>query len=206
MEKQNSKEVLMVFVKNPELGKAKTRLAKTVGDKKALDIYLQLLRYTKSTLDKIPQDKQVHYSSFVDSNDFWKEGDYQKALQNQSKDLGEKMLNAFQENFKHGYEKVIIIGSDCPEIAKETIQEAFKKLDTHDVVFGPAEDGGYYLLGMREMIPELFGNKKWSSDSVIADSIRDCKNKNLSYGLLATFSDVDLEEDWRKFEDKLKGY
>lgn len=196
----------MVFVKNPELGKTKTRLAKTVGDKKALDIYLQLLRYTKSTLDQIPQDKQVHYSNFVDSDDFWEEKNYKKSKQCEELDLGKRMEYAFQQNFKYGYEKVIVIGSDCPEITKETLIEAFERLDQNDVVFGPAQDGGYYLLGMRKMIPELFSNKKWSSDSVIADSIKDCENLNLSYSLLPTFSDVDLEEDWKKFEDKLKDY
>jgi rSAM/selenodomain-associated transferase 1 len=206
MTKRTSDEVLMVFVKNPELGKAKTRLAKTVGDRKALDIYLQLLRYTKSTLDKTSQDKQVHYSSFVDSTDFWEEGNYHKSKQHEDTDLGKKMAYAFQQNFKSGYQKVVIIGSDCPEISKEVITKAFKELDTNDVVFGPAEDGGYYLLGMNKMIPELFDNKTWSSDSVIADSIKDCKAQNLSYSLLATFSDVDFEDDWKKFEGRLRAY
>ena len=110
-------------------------------------------------------------------------------------DLGERMERAFGQAFAQDYDKVIIIGSDCIEISTEIIEDALKALDDHNVVIGPAHDGGYYLLGMDRHYPHLFKNKIWSTEDVFLDTLLDIKKLKLSYSLLPTLSDVDEEKD-----------
>ena len=196
-------ELVMAFVKNPELGKAKTRLAATVGDEKALEIYIQLLQYTHLIIKDLDCDRAIHYASFIDRDDFWLNELYQKYVQ-VSGELGDKMEAAFSKAFNQGYQKVVIIGSDCPELTTEIIQEALTALDTKDVVFGKAEDGGYYLMGMNKLVPELFHDKQWSTATVLSDSIQNCEDLGLSYQVLKTLSDIDFEADWLRFRDQLK--
>src|SRR5690606_37115102 len=93
-------------------------------------------------------------------------------------DLGERMLNAFSQNLRN-YDKVIIIGSDIYELKTEHIEQAFHKLNNHDVVIGPAKDGGYYLLGLKSLKPEIFKNKNWGTSSVLKNTIQDLKNENV---------------------------
>lgn len=193
----------MAFVKNPQLGKAKTRLAATIGNEKALEIYIQLLQYTHLVVKDLACDRAIHYSTFIDHNDFWMNELYQKYVQIEG-GLGEKMQHAFQLAFNQGYEKVVIIGSDCPELTTEIVEEALASLSEVDVVFGEAEDGGYYLLGMNKLVPDLFANKKWSTETVLADSIQDCESLGLSYQLLQELSDIDYEEDWNRFKNQLE--
>jgi uncharacterized protein len=185
---------LLLFYRNPELGKVKTRLAKTVGDTKALEIYLKLAAHTKAITEQVPVSKIICYSHFIDNQDIWPAFRYQKKLQ-QGSDLGEKMSNAFAEEFENSSVSTCIIGTDCFELTSKIIEDAFQKLETHDAVFGPARDGGYYLLGMNKFVPQLFQKKKWSTSSVAADTILDFQKLELSYALLPTLSDVDEEKD-----------
>ena len=161
----NSENVLMIFIKNPVLGKVKTRLAKTIGDKNALEVYEDLLAYTFAVANSVPVDKAVFYSEHIINQDIWIKGDFQKHEQ-LGKNLGERMLNAFIVTFDMGYNNVIIIGSDCFELKPEIINNAFDQLKTKDIVIGPAKDGGYYLLGMNMLYEGLFNNKKWSSEKI----------------------------------------
>jgi len=188
----------MVFVKNPELGKVKTRLAKTMGDERALEVYKELLQHTSNVANKVTSDKAVFYSSFIDKADMWANEAYDKYLQ-EGNDLGEKMLNAFGLAFQQGYEKIIIIGSDCYELAPEIVEQAFVRLEEKDVVIGPAKDGGYYLLGMKSLYMKLFSNKPWSTENVLVDTLLDVKEMGLNYELLETLSDVDHETDLEEF-------
>jgi len=204
MSNQESKRLVMAFVKNPTLGKAKTRLAATIGDEKALEVYIQLLQYTHLVLKDVTCDRAIHYASFIDRDDFWLNELYQKYVQIEG-ELGDKMYHAFQQAFEQGYEQVVIIGSDCPELTTELVEEAVETLNTKDVVFGKAEDGGYYLLGMRKLIPELFQNKQWSTETVLSDSIQNCEDLGLSYQTLQELSDIDYEADWLRFKDRLEG-
>lgn len=130
-----SKNLLLIFTRNPKLGKVKTRLAKTIGDEAALDVYKHLLNHTKQVTKNLSCDKAVYYSVKVRENDIWDATTYQKHLQN-GNDLGIRMLNAFQQAFSTGYEKVVIIGSDLPDLTSEHINEAFEKLNSNDVVMG----------------------------------------------------------------------
>ncbi|UJH89881.1 TIGR04282 family arsenosugar biosynthesis glycosyltransferase [Antarcticibacterium sp. 1MA-6-2] len=192
-----STELLIIFTKNPQLGKVKTRLAKDIGEEAALEIYKFLLLHTfQITLD-LPVDKRVYYSEAIPEEDIWKKDIFQKKLQH-GEDLGEKMQNAFAEGYKDGYQNIIIIGSDLYELSAEDLSEAFADLQQKDFVVGPAKDGGYYLLGMKQLRPEIFSNKKWSTSTVLPDTLKDLQNENLK--LLAVRNDVDTFEDIREQE------
>lgn len=196
--------LLVIFVKNPELGKCKTRLAATIGDEKALRFYKNMLVRTKEVTEQINVDKAIYYSSFIDQNDIWSiHPPFYKFLQNPSPDLGIKMKSAFEDAFESGYESVCIIGSDCYALDAKIIAQAFESLKTQDAVLGPSNDGGYYLLGMNRLIPEVFADKKWSTESVAPDTIQDFNKLNLQYSLLEGLTDIDTEEDLKSIPDDI---
>ncbi len=197
-------DALIIFVRNPELGKVKTRLASTIGNEKALAIYRQLLDHTLAITKNIAAKKYVFYAGAIAKKDMWKEAGYHQLLQKEA-DLGEKMFDAFKTLFSKNHNKVIIIGSDCIELTEAIIQEAFHQLNTNDVVIGPANDGGYYLLGMRKLCAELFENKQWSNDTVYQATINNFKELRLSNYVLPVLIDVDTEEDWQLSQQKAKG-
>lgn len=187
-----SDKLLMVFIRNTELGKVKTRLAKTIGDQSALNIYNYLLEHTEHVLKSIDCAKAVFYSNAIENHDLWDSANYHKCLQH-GDDLGAKMNNAFQFGFNEKYSKVIIVGSDLPDLNKYHINKAFEQLDNYDMVIGPAKDGGYYLLGMKKMNESIFKNKDWGTDSVFRDTMNDLKNENVF--LLDVLNDVDTYQD-----------
>nr|AOE13151.1 putative glycosyl transferase [uncultured bacterium] len=186
------KNLLLVFTRNPELGKVKTRLAKTVGNATALKIYIFLLERTRDISVKVSADKAVYYSVKVRENDIWDASIFQKHQQ-VGEDLGIRMLHAFKNGFKAGYEKVMIIGSDLYDLTAETIENAFIALENNEVVIGPAEDGGYYLLGMNSLEEKVFKNKDWGTETVRKDTLEDLKDKKVF--LLGELNDVDVFED-----------
>ena len=189
-----NKNAILLFTKNPELGKVKTRLAKTIGNERALEIYKKLLTHTQSIASPIDADKFVFYSDTINETDQWSAADYYKKLQFNG-DLGQRMAAAFQEAFSLGYQSICIIGSDCYELTSAIISEAFSKLSDHDVVIGPTHDGGYYLLGMKLLYKPLFLNKSWSTDTVFSDTINDFDTLSLTSYRLIKLSDVDEEKD-----------
>lgn len=189
MSKEN---LLVIFTKNPVLGKVKTRLAKGVGDKKALEVYKFLLKHTKDATSKLNVNKQVYYAWNIAENDIWEDGSFQKRLQVEG-DLGEKMEAAFKAGFDEGYKKIIIIGSDLYDLNTTDLENAFEELEAHDYVIGPAEDGGYYLLGMKSLNSALFINKAWSTSSVFEQSLQDMRDG--TYKALPLKNDIDTLED-----------
>jgi uncharacterized protein len=186
------KNLLLIFTRNPELGKAKTRLAKTVGDETALEIYKFLLNRTRDISSKVNADKAVYYSVKIRENDIWDASIYQKHQQF-GEDLGIRMQNAFKNGFDAGYQKVMIIGSDLYDLSSKNIEKAFAELDENDLVIGPAEDGGYYLLGMNSLQEKIFENKNWGTESVRKDTLADLNDKKVK--LLAFKNDIDVYED-----------
>jgi len=183
-------KALIVFVRNPVLGKVKSRLAATLGDQKALDIYLALLDYTRSLLS------HPAWECFVYSDSKWSGGDLWDgfAVHTQSgEDLGQRMQRAFEEQFASGFEKIVLIGSDCAEITRETLQDAFAALDEANYVIGPAKDGGYYLIGMNRMNATLFANILWSSSEVLELTLERLRPERVN--LLTALRDVDVEAD-----------
>jgi rSAM/selenodomain-associated transferase 1 len=187
-----SENLLLVFTRNPALGKVKTRLAKTVGDKKALKIYTFLLERTRDIAAKVAADKAVYYSVKIRENDIWDATIFQKHQQ-VGEDLGVRMLHAFKNGFETGYKKVLIIGSDLYDLTAEIIANAFLALDKNDFVIGPAEDGGYYLLGMNSLEKKIFKNKNWGTATVRKNTLEDLMDKKVF--LLAPLNDVDVFED-----------
>ncbi|MGM0477835.1 MAG: TIGR04282 family arsenosugar biosynthesis glycosyltransferase [Bacteroidota bacterium] len=185
---------LLIFTKNPEPGKCKTRLAATIGNEAALNVYLQLLDHTVRFTERVNADRCVYYSNTIHKDDRWSDAYFDKKQQIKG-DLGQKMVAAFKDSFDQGYKRVVIIGSDCAEINEEDIHAAFTALATNDVVIGPALDGGYYLLGMRQFIPALFQDKSWSTPHLINETIATIKKHALSFSLLQEKSDIDYEED-----------
>ena len=194
---RTSKTLLMTFTRNPELGKVKTRLAKGIGEKAALEVYIKLLEHTESVLQKINTDKCVWYSVSVRQNDIWPDDSYQKKAQF-GKDLGERMLNAFEDAFQQKYEKVIIIGSDLYDLRPKHIEEAIEALNSNDIVLGPAQDGGYYLLGMNTLHKKAFAPKNWGTETVLADTLKDLDKQKIH--LLETLNDIDHAEDLEPYE------
>jgi len=187
-----SKKALIIFTRNPELGKCKTRLATTIGDANALNIYKFLLMHTVEITTQLKADKFVFYSDTIWKEDIWNRQVFRKKVQ-QGEDLGQRMANAFQELFKMGYKEIVIIGSDMHDLYQEDIEEAFQALETFDYVLGPSEDGGYYLLGMNHFNEKLFKNKSWGTDTVLRDTLIDLKNEHLQ--LLEERNDIDVYDD-----------
>ncbi len=197
MDMDPGQNLLLILIRNPELGKCKTRLAAQVGDQAALDIYKFLLAHTLEVTKDLKVDKRVLYSREVLEDDIWDSKIYQKRLQ-RGEDLGERMEQAFKEGFRDGYYNIAIIGSDLYDLTQENLETAFGRFDSHDFVVGPAQDGGYYLLGMKSMKEELFRNKAWSTDRVLSDTLGDLKGETIA--LLPERNDVDLFEDIRDLE------
>lgn len=183
--------LLIVFVKPAVLGKVKTRLAKSVGNKKALNIYLQLLSITEKVTMKCKNDVWIFYADNFDDL-FWK--NYPKYLQ-VGKDLGLKMYNAFKKGFKKNYSKIVLIGSDLPEISANLIETAFNELDNNDVVIGPSADGGYYLIGFTKLKKDIFENKPWSTSQLLEETLKELESNNTTYSLLQQLNDIDTLED-----------
>jgi len=188
-----SKNAIIVFVKNPELGKVKTRLAKTIGDRKALDIYLALCEYTRQLLLEIDCDRYIFYDQSIIENDEWDDQHFHKKIQ-QIGDLGDRIHHAFDEVLAN-YDKVLIIGSDCPQIQKTHIDLAFESLNHTDIVIGPSLDGGYYLLGMKDDQSYLFEDMPWSTATLFGECLRKIFSRNKSVTELEHLTDVDYEQD-----------
>ena len=187
--------LLIIFTRNPELGKCKTRLAASVGDETALAIYVFLLEHTQTVTASLQVDKEVHYSDHIGEDDLWDPEVYQKKMQ-WGDDLGVRMHHAIEAGLEAGYKRIVLIGSDLYDLSTSDLQQAFNALNTHEVVLGPAEDGGYYLLGMTRLIPEVFEKKAWGTATVLKDTLANLTEKNTH--LLATKNDVDTLEDIRE--------
>ncbi len=194
----NSNNLLIIFTKNPVEGKVKTRLAKDIGAENALKIYEILLRYSKEVTTPLEVTRQVYYSEEIPEKDLWSGKSFTKKLQS-GKDLGERMENAFAQGFAEGFDKIVIIGTDLFELETKDLESAFIALDDHDYVIGPAQDGGYYLLGMKSLNSEIFKNKQWSTSSVFNDTLKDLEGATVK--ILETQNDIDVLEDIKDHPD-----
>ncbi|WP_037324731.1 TIGR04282 family arsenosugar biosynthesis glycosyltransferase [Salinimicrobium terrae] len=196
-----SKDLLLIFTRNPELGKVKKRLAVGIGDEAALKIYKYLLQHTAEITRNLQVTKWVCYSEEIPEEDIWETENFSKKLQ-QGRDLGERMEKAFSEAFKAGYHKLVIIGSDLYDLSEEDLKMAFFTLNDSDYVIGPAQDGGYYLLGMTKHTPKLFINKEWSTEKVLDLTLQDLSHEKLK--LLPVRNDIDTFEDMRSHSELMK--
>lgn len=190
----NSKDLLIVFVKNPVQGKAKTRLAATIGSEAALKVYKELIRITERETTAVENcDLHVYFSTELDDS-LWKGKD--QFIQT-GEDLGERMYGAFKKGFELGYERIVGVGSDLPDLSAEIISKGLQLLQSKDTVFGPSDDGGYYLIGMSQPTPCIFQNKQWSTETLLDETLSELKESKRSTGLLEVLNDVDTIEDLR---------
>lgn len=194
-------ELLLIFTRNPELGKVKKRLAAGIGDEATLKIYKHLLQHTVEITRNLQVEKWVCYSEEIPEEDIWEKENFSKKLQ-QGKDLGERMENAFRSGFKAGYSRIIIIGSDLYDLSEEDLKMAFLRLQQSEAVIGPATDGGYYLLGTKSLTSQVFKNKIWGGDTVLEATLEDLKNYQLTK--LEARNDIDRLEDLKQHPDLLK--
>ena len=192
------KNIVLIFTRNPELGKVKSRLAKGVGKENALEIYKKLLSHTKDVVSTLNCTKRVGYSVKVRDNDMWDNAIFEK-FQQEGEDLGVRMYNAFEKAFADGYDNVLIVGSDLYDLRASHINEAFDALHSNDAVIGPAQDGGYYLLGMNKLVKDVFYNKEWGGDTVFASTINDLATAKVHQ--LETLNDIDFAEDLKPYAE-----
>ncbi|REL24776.1 glycosyltransferase [Rhodohalobacter sp. SW132] len=190
-------KLLLIFVKNPVAGEVKTRLARDVGSLNALQIYKQLLRYTREVASAADADRQVWYSSKIDRRDAWSEEQFLKKLQ-KGDNLGERMSEAFRQGFEQGYQKIVIIGSDCAELTAGHLERAYQALENRDAAIGPSEDGGYYLLGLTSFEPGLFRGVDWSTSHVFQQTLEKFEAFKMSYDVLETLNDIDTVDDLKR--------
>lgn len=185
---------IIIFVRHPEPGKVKTRLAATIGDENAVKVYHLLLKHTFDLIKNSSLPVYVYYADMVMQDDLWRGNNIIKRCQ-ATGDLGEKMAHAFQDVFADGYSKVVIIGSDCYELNRQMVYDCLEILETKEIVIGPAKDGGYYLLGMRSPFKNLFQGIAWSTGAVFKETVRQVQRNNYSVHILPVLTDVDTEED-----------
>lgn len=187
---------LIVFVKNAIEGHVKTRLAKTIGQGPALSVYRHMQNHLAQWLMDVPFEVHIFYSSFipVEPTDMWSSPNFNKNVQ-KGVDLGERMHHAFQQLLEV-YQNVLLIGSDIAGLNLNILEEGFEQLSRYDIVVGPAKDGGYYLIGMKQTAPSIFQNMTWSHENVLQDTIEKIQSIGLSFHLLPGLSDVDTYEDW----------
>jgi len=190
---RSSPRALLIFTRNPVPGKCKTRLAATIGEKAALDIYVFLLRHTAAQCARLQGvQKMVYFSESLGDGAIWDTDIFDYRLQ-QGADLGMRMQRAFEDAFKSGYGEVIVFGSDLLDFGTSDLEHAFELLSENEAVIGPAQDGGYYLLGLTRPVPDIFLNKSWGTKTVLKDTLADLEN--IKTALLPVRNDIDLYED-----------
>jgi rSAM/selenodomain-associated transferase 1 len=196
---------LLVFAREPVLGRVKTRLAADIGPEAALAVYRELLGITAAAVAaaQVPAtvwlaEAPAPLADPARPRPEWPGLPWR--VQPPAESLGARMGHAFGQAFAAGGTRIAIIGTDCPGLTSKLLQAAFAALAAHDVVVGPAADGGYYLLGLREMQPVLFANKNWSTATVLPDTLADAARLGLRVAQLPVLHDVDSGRDlatWR---------
>lgn len=197
-----SRNLVVMFVKEPKLGFVKTRLSKSCGEEFTLDLYKCFVHDLITTLSVGEYDFKLCVYPNLDliSKEF---GDYNNFLQAKG-DLGLKMKKAFLDQFAQGYEKIVLIGSDTPHISKEIINESFNKLENNDIVLGPSLDGGYYLIAFNKetFVDEVFKDISWSTSSVLSQTLQKLNTKNVY--LHKILNDIDILDDLKEFYSEYK--
>jgi rSAM/selenodomain-associated transferase 2/rSAM/selenodomain-associated transferase 1 len=196
---------LILFTRYPLAGSAKTRLIQALGAEGAAALQrrltLRAVRAAEALAAKLEVSFEIHFDGANEPAMRHWLGDRFDFCQQSSGDLGQRMAAAFEKSFQEGSTATVIIGADCPELTLDVLAEAFAKLQEVPVVLGPATDGGYYLIGLQRLIPELFLGLEWGSSSVLADSLRIIQKTGKKAVLLQPLDDIDRPEDvtkWRR--------
>lgn len=186
----------MVFVKAPRPGEVKTRVAQTTGAERACDVYRQLVATLLKSLSPL-REVELRFAPDDAAAEIepWLRPGWVAVPQGEG-DLGARLERAFADAFAAGAERVVIVGSDCPDVKTSDVRTAWRELQTHDVAVGPAMDGGYWLIGLRAPQPELFRGIPWSSELVLGRTLERARALGLKIQLLRILSDIDTEADW----------
>jgi rSAM/selenodomain-associated transferase 1 len=197
---------LLFFVKYPEKGRVKSRLSASIGDDSAVNLYKQLATQMFSNIKRgtFPFCISFYPENAEKAMKEWFGSDFLYLPQN-GKDLGERMKNGFIEAFKMGSKRVVLIGSDIPDLPLEFIEEAFKSLEEKDVVIGPAYDGGYYLIGFKEKTfsPQVFEEMDWGTKTVFDETMKVLKQLRKRVHTLPYRRDIDTVEDLKNLDPYL---
>lgn len=192
-------DCLIIFVKYPEPGLVKTRLAKDIGNEKATVLYKSFVETILRATDDNNFKRIIFYTppDKKDEMNEWLGNDIEMYPQKGS-NLGERLYNAFRFTFDEGAKKAVVIGTDSPLLDKKIALEAFKELDKNECVIGPAADGGYYLLGLSRLCREIFHNIDWGTDKVYSQTLQALKGAGLGYCALEENFDIDEAADLKK--------
>jgi len=193
------RERLIIFTRYPEPGKTKTRLIPALGKEGAAMLQRQMteqkLAQAKKLQTYFPLSLEIHFAGGNEQlMQEWLGSNITYKRQNEG-DIGCRMTSAFHESFQTGMKQVVLIGTDCPELDTKLMNQAFEALIQHDLVLGPALDGGYYLIGLNRFIPELFTGISWSTAEVLSQTLSIAQKLELTVAFLPTLSDVDRPED-----------
>lgn len=196
---------LNIFTRYPHPGSCKTRLIPALGKKGAAELHLKMLRKILFTaFSSTPHCPINIWYSGCDKNQIVSLlGHNTYYFEQIEGDLGLKMLHVFNQ-LREKNSSVILIGSDCPSISKEILQEAFAALTNHDLVIGPAHDGGYYLMGLNKPYSALFKNIKWGTNSVYKDTLKIANQLQLKIYQLTQLADIDRPEDLKYLDGIIK--
>jgi uncharacterized protein len=191
-------ERLIIFTRYPEAGQTKTRLIPALGAAGAAQLHRQMTEWTIAQIragDRRVRSVEVQFTGgdFQQMQDWLgTDLDYQRQS---SGDLGARIIAAIQVAFAKGVERVVVIGTDCPELNAEILEQAFQALRQQDLVIGPATDGGYYLIGLSRLIPELFEGITWGTEVVFDQTIAIAQQLGLTVTRLTPLTDIDRPED-----------
>jgi len=194
---------LLFFIKSPEEGKVKSRLASVIGDERAANLYRDFITQMLSTLRRgdFPFHICFYPHNALKGVKEWL-GDQHHYIPQKGKDLGERMSNAFRKAFDTGFKRVVLVGSDIPDLPLEVIEEAFISLKEEDAAIGPAYDGGYYLIGFKEKTfsPQVFERMAWGTERVFEDTMKVLKNLNQRVHTLPYLRDIDTVDDLKNID------
>ena len=203
---RSSPAAVLVFVRAPVAGRVKTRLAAEIGDAAALRVYRRLAEHAVSAALAVapPAAVRVHYTP-TDAGPAVRAwlGDGPEYLPQAEGELGARLHQAFAEGFAAGFGRIVVVGSDLPELTAERIGRALAVLETEPAVLGPARDGGYWLLGLREMAAGAFDGMPWSTGRLLDATLARLRASGVEPALLETLADVDTADDlpagWREW-------
>lgn len=199
---------VLFYVKYPEEGRVKTRIAETLGVERAAELYRHLVVDMLGVLAGAETPLFLCYAPAGAKRQLvrWLGKDYRYVPQ-RGGDLGERMRNSFMYAFSHGYGRAVLAGSDIPELSLPLVRQALEALSGSDAVLGPAADGGYYLIGFRRegFCLEVFDGMRWGSDRVLADTRKVLQGSGKSCALLPELNDVDTMEDLVKYYRRAAG-
>ncbi len=192
-------EQVIVFTRYPEPGKTKTRLIPALGPCGAAELQRKMTEHLLRTVNELAGQRSISLEvrfegGTLDEMKRWLESEVSCRHQGEG-DLGQRLQRAFTEAFAGGFQRVVVVGADCPALSAETISRAFELLKTAALVLGPANDGGYYLVGLNRPAPEIFTNIPWGTERVLEKTLVCARKLDMSPALLAPLSDVDRPED-----------